>query len=99
MVTIKLIHSEDTYSIRHKVLRPNQTINDCKYDSDEDEDTFHLGAFKDDQLISIGSFYLESHPELPGKDQYRLRGMATLKEFRNLQAGSKLIAEGGKHTL
>ena len=62
MVTIKLIHSKDTYSIRHKVLRPNQTINDCKYDSDEDENAFHLGAFKDDQLIGIGSFYLESHP-------------------------------------
>ena len=41
---------------------------------DEDENTFHLGAFKDDQLIGIGSFYLESHPELPGNDQYTAKG-------------------------
>ncbi len=91
MIQVKSISAEETYSIRHSILRPNQSLEDCKFEADLDPATFHLGAFWEGKLISIGTFSSESHPELDGQVQYRLRGMATLEEYRNYKAGSMLI--------
>ncbi|WP_172370975.1 GNAT family N-acetyltransferase [Sporosarcina jiandibaonis] len=91
MLVIKQINPEDTYQIRHIVLRPNQIIDECKYDDDYNENAFHLGAFLNGKLISVASYYEEQSKSFDGKVQYRLRGMATLPEFRNLRAGSALI--------
>ncbi|WP_044640789.1 GNAT family N-acetyltransferase [Risungbinella massiliensis] len=91
MLKIKTITPEDTYPIRHKVLRPNQPIETCQYDTDHQKDSFHLGAFLDGKLISIASFYCETNDCFNTDLQYRLRGMATLEEYRNQKAGSSLI--------
>ncbi|HDR7785117.1 MULTISPECIES: GNAT family N-acetyltransferase [Bacillus] len=91
MITVKNIEGSETYVLRQKILRPNQTLADCKYSSDYETDTFHLGAFINDELISIASFSKEIYPDLLAGIHYRLRGMATLPEFRNKRAGSSLI--------
>ncbi len=91
MLDIKVIQAEQTYEIRHKVLRPNQTLEDCQFPGDHDHGTFHLGAYKGDKLISIASFYQENHPDIEGNVQFRLRGMATLEEYRKEKAGSRLL--------
>ncbi|MFE5129132.1 N-acetyltransferase, partial [Bacillus mobilis] len=43
MITVKNIEGSETYVLRQKILRPNQTLADCKYSSDYETDTFHLG--------------------------------------------------------
>ncbi|PFD44075.1 GNAT family N-acetyltransferase [Bacillus cereus] len=91
MIIVKNIEGSETYVLRQKILRPNQTLAGCKYPSDYETDTFHLGAFINDELISIASFSKEIYPDLPAGIHYRLRGMATLPEFRNNHAGSSLI--------
>ncbi|PGO22240.1 GNAT family N-acetyltransferase [Bacillus cereus] len=91
MITVKHIDGSETYVLRHKVLRPNQLLADCKYPSDYEADTFHLGAFLNDKLISIASFSKELYPDLQTGIHYRLRGMATLPNFRNQRAGTFLI--------
>lgn len=91
MLQIKEISPEETYGIRHKVLRPQQTIEDCKFEGDQSKGSFHLGAYLDQKLVSIASFYIERHPEIDGVLQYRLRGMATLEEYRKEKAGSSLL--------
>lgn len=88
---IQLIAANQTYQIRHQVLRPNQTINDCHYPLDHLEETIHTGAFIDGNLISIASFFKENSAELDKAHQYRLRGMATLPHFRKMKAGSSQI--------
>lgn len=88
------INPEETYSIRHRVLRPHQTLFDCKYPADFDSNSFHLGAFLDHRLISVASFYQEVNPALSGEIQYRLRGMATLPDFLGKKAGSGLLFKG-----
>ncbi|HGH7181266.1 TPA: GNAT family N-acetyltransferase [Bacillus luti] len=93
MITVKNIKGSETYVLRQKILRPNQTLADCKYSSDYETDTFHLGAFINDELISIASFSKEIYPDLLAGVHYRLRGMATLPNFRNKRAGSSLIHE------
>ncbi|KFN01234.1 GNAT family N-acetyltransferase [Bacillus clarus] len=91
MITVKQIDASETYLLRQTVLRPNQTLEDCKYLSDNEKDTFHLGAFSHDKLISIASFSKEIHPDLQTGIHYRLRGMATAPDFRKQHAGSSLI--------
>ena len=91
MITVKFISAEDTYTIRHKILRPNQGIEDCKYLEDSTESTFHVGAFKNYDLVGIASFYKENHSNLTEDNIYRLRGMATLLEHRGKGVGKALI--------
>lgn len=93
---ISQIQAEDTYEIRHKVLRPNQPFDSIKYESDHFDNSFHLGAFKENKLISVASFLTENHPSFEEVNQYRLNGMATLKEFRGKGAGTKILVEGEK---
>jgi hypothetical protein len=91
MLEIRRINPEDTYLIRHKVLRPNQSIEACKYENDHQKDSFHLGAFFRETLISIASFHKENHPCFDEELQYRLRGMATLADNRKQKAGSSIL--------
>ena len=92
MFEIKKIDTSQTYEIRHRVLRPHQSLEDCKYDTDNEDSTFHLGAFYQGKLVSIGSFCIESHPNFPNDRQYRLRAMATLEDYRKLGAGKLLVS-------
>jgi GNAT superfamily N-acetyltransferase len=85
------IKAIDTHLIRHKMLRPNGTLEDCIFQGDGDELTFHLGAFVDKKLVSVASFYFEKHPNFSDSYQYRLRGMATLPEFQGQGLSSALL--------
>jgi GNAT superfamily N-acetyltransferase len=85
------IKAIDTYPIRHKMLRPNGTIEDCMFQGDNDELTFHLGAFVDKKLVSVASFYFERNSTFPDPYQYRLRGMATLPEYQGRGLSSALL--------
>ena len=73
------------------MLRPGQIINQCNFTGDEEDQTFHLGAFKSGKLISVASFYFEKHPVLEEPYQFRLRGMATLEEHQNQGLSSALL--------
>ena len=73
------------------MLRPNGTLEDCIFQGDNDELTFHLGAFVDKKLVSVASFYFESHKSFEDPYQYRLRGMATLPEYQGQGLSSALL--------
>jgi predicted GNAT family N-acyltransferase len=88
---VKQIEAKDTYEIRHKILRPHRPIEDTHFLADNDEMTFHLGAYVDDKLVSVASFYMDNHPNIEAPYQFRLRGMATLDEFRGQGMSSALL--------
>ncbi len=73
------------------MLRPNGTLEDCIFQGDNDELTFHLGAFVDKKLVSVASFYFERSDRFPDQYQYRLRGMATLPEYQGQGLSSSLL--------
>lgn len=91
MLEVRIIEPEMTYNLRHTVLRPNQPVEDSKYDADREDYAFHVGAFYQGKLISIASFIVDEHPDFPIEKQYRLRQMATLEEFRKLGAGRAIV--------
>ena len=94
---IRFIKAQDTWGLRHRVLRPHQAIEDCDYPNDRNPESFHLGVFLGEHLIGIGSFYAEKNDSLKGWKQYRLRGMATDPGLRGQGAGGKLIRFAIEH--
>jgi len=89
MIEIKFISAEETYQIRKEILRKNIPLTE-KTEGDFDDNTFHLGAFNDGNLISVATFMQNDSSYFNG-NQYRLRGMATLEEFQGKGFGRRLI--------
>jgi hypothetical protein len=68
------ISAQDTYPIRQQVLVPSHELKKAKFVNDDDEDvSFHLGAFKDHKLVSVASFFYERNPIFTDLHQYQLR--------------------------
>ena len=94
MIEIKQIKVEETYSIRKEELRKNMDLS-TQFEGDFDKETFHLGLFKDKELVSIVSFTSSYYKEFEGK-QFQLRGMATKEEYQGQGLGRKLIDQALK---
>ncbi|KJD35817.1 hypothetical protein PW52_08795 [Tamlana sedimentorum] len=84
--TLKLISPEESYKVRHPVLRPGRPFETCIFDGDTLESTFHFGVFLNNELLGICSFFKNNHKNLDYNTQYQLRGMAIL----NYQQGKGL---------
>lgn len=92
---IQQITAEQTRILRQRILRPHQTPEQCHYECDDHPQTFHLGAFADGELIAISSFLYQPQEKLPEPDsQYRIRGMATLLDYRGQGIGRALLDAG-----
>lgn len=89
---VRRINATDTYPIRQEVLVPDHDIKKVKFENDDDEDiSFHLGAFKDSKLVSVASFYYERNSLFQDIHQYQLRGMATIPECQGQGLSSELL--------
>ena len=94
MLTIQLVSSEQVYALRKEVLRPHLPIEESIYPTDFEEGTFHVGGFINDELVSNFSFNVDQSPYFEGKEQYRLRGMATKEAYRSQGIGAQLVEFG-----
>ncbi len=88
---IKRIRSHDTFPLRQKVLRPQQTVESCRYPLDDVEGSAHFGYFQDGKLVSIGSVYLETRSGGTERS-WRLRGMATDPSCQGRGLGSEVLS-------
>ena len=88
---VKEIRPKDCYFIRHQVLWQHKSFDDCGIDTDDQEGAFHLGAYKDDQLICVASFFKQRQAKFSEQHQYRLRAMATLSGAQNTGAARVLL--------
>jgi len=86
-----IISSELTYDIRKQVLWPHIKNGDYSISIDNNPETFHLGTFLEKKVISIGTFIKENNPKFNCNLQYRLRAMATDKNYRKTGAGKNLF--------
>ena len=91
---IKLISAEDTYTVRHPILREGRTIESCAMEGDDDDDTIHLGGYIGANLIGVMSFMAKKHTNFNEKSQFQLRGMAILVPFQGKGFGEKLVRFG-----
>ncbi|MEW4924327.1 GNAT family N-acetyltransferase [Algibacter sp. 2305UL17-15] len=91
---IKQINAEDTYTVRHPILRAGKPIATCAFDGDDLESTIHLGLFSNNNLIGVASFMKNKNEWFNNKLQYQLRGMALLKEHQGLGLGKMMLSYG-----
>lgn len=91
MADIRSIPVKQARILRHKILRPNQSPEECIYPGDDDERTGHFGAFTNDVHIGIASIFPEAHPDLPASPAWRIRGMATEAAVRGEGMGALLL--------
>ena len=86
------ISSQQTYPLRLAVLwQHKNSFDECGLDIDDLESTFHVGAFKNEELVSIGTFLVQKNKKFKEKNQYRLRAMATSPTVRGESFGKKVI--------
>ena len=88
---IEEITAEQTYGLRKKELRKNMSLS-SKFRGDLDADTFHLGLFINNEIVSIVSFMRSDHKEFTEK-QFQLRGMATKENYQGKGFGKMLITK------
>ena len=90
---------EEILPLRHLVLRPHVlTLEQCKNPNDDQEETLHLSAKNQNQIIGIATFEKDLNEELLKTENfnssYRLRGMAVHPQFRRLGVGMSLVQFG-----
>ena len=93
MSTLRFIDARETCELRQKILRPHQRVEECVYEGDDDERSFHLGAFSGERLVTIASVFFQDETRFNQFDgvQCRLRGMATVDGFRGQGFGAALL--------
>ena len=89
MIHVAEITAPQAYEIRKDVLRDGISLTE-KMDGDFDESTIHLGVFVDDTLACVATFMQHDIPHFSGF-QYRLRGMATHKEYQHQGLGKTIL--------
>lgn len=87
---IRFISTEETLALRSAVLREGMEHALCRFEGDDDQNTFHLGFYKNADLICIGSFHKQSK-EGYGAEGYQLRGMATDFNYQGKGFGNQLL--------
>ncbi len=90
---IRLISAQDTYPIRHQVLKPYlKNEAEVFLEGDRIPSSFHVGVFENEEIITIASFFQENHPQFPQSHLgYRLRGMASKKNQSHKGYGKAAI--------
>lgn len=87
---IKFINLEETLALRSLILRDGLDPDLCRFEGDDEESSFHLGYYKDEQLICIATFHKQNKEGFVGAG-FQLRGMVTLPNFQGLGIGNQLL--------
>jgi ribosomal protein S18 acetylase RimI-like enzyme len=95
MVDIRAIITEETYPIRREVLRKNIDL-PYKFEGDFSKDTIHLGAFVNDELVSIVTI-IKRKCKGWNDGKFQLRGMATIANHRGKGYGRLLALKSEEY--
>ena len=88
---IKTIEAAETLSLRHRVLRPQQSLEDCAYPLDAAPESYHLGCVMGGDLVGVASVYHEAPVGEDDPHAWRLRGMAVMEGARGFGIGQQLL--------
>lgn len=83
--------AEDCFGLRHQVLRPHQSIENCHYPLDDRDDAHHVKIIHGSKTLAVGSIYHEDENEVEKTKVWRLRGMAVLPDFQGRGLGGHVL--------
>ena len=82
---VRPVDPAQTRALRQRVLRPHESLEELA--SHEPPGVHAVGAFDGDELVAVGFVCPDGGP-----GEWRVRGMATLPEWRGRGAGSAILA-------
>ncbi len=91
-IEVRALPLEEILPLRHAVLRAGRPFETARYANDTDSDACHLGAYRNGELLAVGSLYVAEMPDRPGIAAIQIRGVATSPEARGTGLGSALMA-------
>ncbi len=89
-MALRRISIAEARVLRDRVLSADGPASRSIYPGDDAPDTLHLGAFVNGRLAAVATVCHESKPGTSDANEWRLRGMATLEEFRGRGLGKRL---------
>ena len=94
-VAVRPITAADTHPLRLRVLRDNSPTAVLVFDGDDEPTTFHLGAFRGDELVGIATFVDRPCSNTPDvMRSVQLRGMAVSPTLQSGGVGGVLLRTG-----
>ena len=99
MIEIVEIAYQDTFSVRHPVLREGKPIESCFFDGDDLKTTVHFGLFVDKKIVGVVSVYKNKNVNFKAVNPLQIRGMAVLNEFQKKGFGELLMLHCEKYIL
>ncbi|MBZ4041488.1 GNAT family N-acetyltransferase [Flavobacterium hibisci] len=91
MTLIKEISSQETFILRHPVLRKGKPIETCIFEGDDLQTTHHFGLFDNSDLIGIISLFLKTNTIFAENLQAQIRGMAIAEAHQKKGHGEALV--------
>lgn len=88
---IKPISAEETYAVRHPMLRQGRPIEDCVFKGDHKASTIHLGVFVNNVIVGVLSAYQKNHATIESISSYQIRGVAVFAAEHRKGIGKALM--------
>lgn len=95
-LVLKIVDFTEVRPLRAKILRPGHPLLDSEYPMDSHPQALHIGAYHEQLLIGVATFYPESSKLFPDAHAYRLRGMAVDSNQQGKGVGKAIILLGEK---
>ncbi len=90
---IRSISAKEAQPLRAAILRPGLELQASIYPLDEAEESLHMGAFEDGELVTVASVFHEPRPGEDDGGEWRLRGMVTLPHRQRGGYGRAVLEE------
>lgn len=87
---IKFITTDQTLDLRSSELREGLDRELCRFEGDDDADSFHVGYFIEERLVCVATFHQQQREGFFGKG-FQLRGMVTHPDFQAKGIGNQLL--------
>ena len=88
---VRTIRAEEAQPLRAAILRAGLPFEASIYPLDYDPEAFHLGAYDGEELVTVASIFHEPPPGRSLPQAWRLRGMATVPEYRRRGYGRAVV--------
>jgi GNAT superfamily N-acetyltransferase len=92
-LAIREVELADITDLRARVLRSHMPGSPPTAPSDDNPDTWHLGAFRGDRLVGVVTAFAQEAPGHPSVAAYRFRFMAVEPSEQGTGAGTALMEE------
>lgn len=94
---IRQISAEEAQPLRSAILRPGLPFEESVYPLDDDSESLHLGAYLDNELVTVASIFHEPPPGEVNPKAWRLRGMVTLPNQQRRGYGRAVLEKAINH--